>query len=85
MIQPDDCPYIGLTMKMCHQCPRYNADMDACMGTTASQQQQSAVTAADCASTYEDRLRRYEHDRHRLLELPKEALVDLILRRPTMY
>ena len=37
------------------------------------------------APTYEERIRQYEEDRRKLLELSKEALVDLILKRPTMF
>jgi uncharacterized protein YjiS (DUF1127 family) len=44
----------------------------------------TAVSSNDaiCASSYEDRLRRYYEKREKLLKLSKEDLVDLIIHRP---
>ena len=37
------------------------------------------------SQTYEERLREYKRQRNELLRLSKEALVDLIIHRPTLY
>lgn len=89
MIPPINCPYKSLTAPPCWSCPRYNADMDSCaLASLAATAQTSAADRASytaSAQIYADRLRQYEHDRKELLKLSKEALVDLILHRPTMY
>ena len=84
MIQPDNCPYKGLSARVCSQCVRYIPDTDSCALITASVRvdANTALQAATSAQSYQDRLRRYEEDRRKLLELSKEALVDLILKRP---
>ena len=86
MIPPDNCPYKGLSAAPCWSCQWHNADIDSCnyrLEITSS----SAGTAATMAqpNSFSEKLRQYEEDRKKLLELPKEALVDLILHRPTQY
>lgn len=84
MYEPDDCPYKGLDM--CQKCPRFIPDTAECMTTVASVANRTAATSTSfVAQTYEERLSDYEKLRARLLELSKEALVDLILKRPSYY
>jgi hypothetical protein len=45
----------------------------------------NAISTSFVAQTYEERLSYYEKKRAKLLELSKEALVDLILPRPLYY
>lgn len=85
MIPPINCPYKGLTATPCWSCPHYIADIDGCrlnsvamIGVSHTGTNNNAVSA----QTYEERLRDYERRRHELLQLSKEALVDLILHRP---
>lgn len=87
MIAPSNCPYKGLSAPPCWSCQWHNADMDTCnlCVTTRTASSTAGLSAATQAPSYEDRLRRYEEDRRKLLELSKEALVDLIIHRPTMY
>ena len=59
-------------------------DIDQCDLSSVAHQS-SAITAVYHAQTYEERLRDYEKRRQELLQLSKEALVDLILHRPTLY
>lgn len=87
MIAPSNCPYKELTAPPCWSCQWHNADMDTCSLNNVARHSaiESAQSAVTAASSYEDRLRRYEEDRRKLLELSKEALVDLIIHRPTMF
>lgn len=84
MIPPIDCPYKGLTAPPCWGCQHYNADMDFCWLNSLTRWT-SDNTSAITSETYEVRLKRYERDREKLLQLSKEALVDLILHRPNVY
>lgn len=86
MIPPKYCPYYGkLTAVPCWKCPNYIPDTDEC--TTAASavvsdaDQYHTLTAR--ARSYEERMRDYERERDELLKLSKEALVDLIIHRPT--
>lgn len=85
MYEPDDCPYKGLNM--CQKCPRFIHDTAECMSLTASSaaNRTNAISTSVVAQTYEERLSDYEKKRAKLLELSKEALVDLILPRPSYY
>ena len=92
MIKPKNCKYPGLDV--CSRCPYYIPDTDSCGGmVTASSaindaesfSAVSALSASSSASSYEDRLKRYEEERNRLLQLSKEDLVDLIIHRPQYY
>lgn len=83
MIPPMNCPYKDLTAPPCWRCPHHIADIDQCDLCSVAHQA-SAITAACHAQTYEERLRDYEKRRQELLQLSKEALVDLILHRPTL-
>lgn len=84
MYEPDDCPYKGLNM--CQKCPRFIHDTAKCMSTVASAENRTdAISTSFVAQTYEERLSDYEKKRAKLLELSKEALVDLILPRPSYY
>lgn len=85
MYEPDDCPYKGLNM--CQNCPRFIPDTAECMTTVASAANRTDTisTSFVVAQTYEERLSDYEKKRAKLLELSKEALVDLILKRPSYY
>ena len=78
---PSNCPYRELSAKPCWTCQWHNADMDEC-GLNGATATQKSWTAQSCASTYEERMQRYWEDRRKLLELSKESLVDLILKRP---
>lgn len=80
MIPPSNCPYKGLTAPPCYNCQYYIIDLDGCKLNPYIPQSNAIV-----APSYEERLRQYEEDRKKLLELSKEALVDLILHRPTMF
>lgn len=82
MIPPSNCPYKELTAKPCWNCPQYMSDVDQCKLNPFAASQASTQYVAQ---TYEERLRRYEEDRRKLLELSKESLVDLILKRPEMF
>jgi len=84
MTPPSNCPYTELTAKPCWNCSQYMPDIDQCRLNpfTASQASNGYVASAQ---TYAERLRQYEEDRKKLLELSKESLVDLILKRPTMF
>ena len=83
--EPDDCPYKGLNM--CQNCPRFIHDTAECMSLTAESaaNRTDTLSASFVAQTYEERLSDYEKKRAKLLELSKEALVDLILKRPSYY
>lgn len=86
MYEPDDCPYKGLNM--CQKCPRFIHDTAECMSLTAASaanRTDTISTSFVVAQTYEERLSDYEKKRAKLLELSKEALVDLILQRPSYY
>lgn len=83
MIPPMNCPYKDLTAPPCWRCPHHIADIDQCDLCSVAHQA-SAITAAYHAQTYEEKLRDYEKRRQELLQLSKEALVDLILHRPTL-
>ena len=83
MIPPMNCPYKDLTAPPCWRCPHHIADIDQCDLCSVAHQA-SAITTAYHAQTYEEKLRDYEKRRQELLQLSKEALVDLILHRPTL-
>lgn len=86
MIPPNDCPYSGRTAPPCWSCTHHIADIDQCaLACIVSQTAEHTGLNANAAQTYEERLRDYEKRRQELLQLSKEALVDLILHRPTMY
>ena len=82
MTPPSNCPYNELTAKPCWNCPQYMPDINQCKLNPFAA---SKAATGYVASTYEERLRQYEEDRRKLLELSKESLVDLILKRPTMF
>jgi uncharacterized protein YjiS (DUF1127 family) len=84
MTPPSNCPYKELTAKPCWNCPQYMPDVDQCKLNPFTAAQASNGNVAS-AQTYAERLRQYEEDRRKLLELSKETLVDLIIHRPTMY
>ena len=84
MYEPDDCPYKGLNM--CQKCSRFIPDTAECMTTVASAANRTdTISTSFVAQTYEERLSDYEQKRAKLLELSKEALVGLILQRPSFY
>ena len=87
MYEPDDCPYKGLNM--CQKCPRFIHDTAECMSLSLTAESAAnrtdAISTSCVAQTYEERLSDYEKKRAKLLELSKEALVDLILQRPSYY
>ena len=86
MIPPFNCIYRGLTAAPCWSCPHYIPDTDDCklkylaISTSDHAENSSSITAF----SYEEQMKRYEADRAKLLELSKESLVDLILRKPTL-
>ena len=80
MIPPSNCPYKDLSAAPCWHCPEYEADIDECrlkatLGYTLFDSNANVFSA----SSYEERLKRNEQDRAVLMNLSKEALVDLIL------
>ena len=90
MIPPNNCPYKGLSAPPCWRCNHFIADTYDCklkyyatieVNHTGTQN----VSVAFSAPTYEEKLRQYEEDRKKLLELSKEALVDLLLHKPEMF
>jgi hypothetical protein len=85
MYEPDDCPYKGLNM--CQKCPRFNHDTAECMSLTAASaaNRTDVISTSFVAQTYEERLSDYEQKRAKLLKLSKEALVDLILEKPSYF
>ena len=89
MTPPSNCPYKNLTAKPCWSCPHHMPDVDECtlncVASVAVNNTGTALQAATSARSFEDRLRDYEEERRKLLELSKEALVDLIIHRPQMY
>ena len=86
MIPPSNCPYKGLSAPPCWSCQWHNADMDTCnLQLTVRTASDTALSAVTSSQSYEERMRQYEIDRQKLLELSKEALVDLILHRPTLF
>lgn len=85
MIPPIDCPYKALTAPPCWSCTHHIADTDQCALVGIVSQMGDHFNACNQAQTYEQRLRYYEKRRRELLQLSKEALVDLIIHRPTFY
>ena len=86
MIPPMNCPYKGdRTAPPCWTCTNHIADTDQCALAGIVSHTVQNLNAACYAQTYEERLRDYEKRRQELLQLSKEALVDLILHRPTYY
>ena len=90
MIPPINCPYKNLTAPHCWSCKNYIPDTDECaLASFASVQVGHTGTSnnkvAYCAEhkTYEQRLNDYEKRRQELMQLSKEALVDLLIHRPT--
>ena len=84
MIPPDRCPYKNLTAPPCWRCNYHIADTDSCkLNPFDSQSQAISYTAS--ADSYHKLMERYEQDRRKLMELSKEALVDLILKKPSWY
>ena len=85
MYEPDNCPYKGLNM--CQNCSRFIHDTAECMSLTAASaaNRTDTISTSFVAQTYEERLSDYEKKRAKLLHLSKEALVDLILQRPSYY
>lgn len=84
MTPPSNCPYKELTAKPCWNCPHYIPDTAQCkLNPFVASQASNGYIAV--AQSYAERMRRYEEERRKLLELSKETLVDLIIRRPTMF
>ena len=86
MITPINCPYKGLTAPPCWTCANHIADTDECALNSIARTYVSHTgtsTNAFNARTYEERYRDYEKHRQELLQLSKEALVDLIIKPPT--
>lgn len=78
------CPYKQLTAPPCWSCPNYIPDTDECALNRLTVTSAGNTSYAAKAPTYEEKLKQYEQDREKLLELSKETLVDLILHRPTI-
>ena len=86
MAYSDYCPYKELTAKPCWKCHNYIPDTDECgLNCSASTMRNKGIDTMWTAQTYEERLKDYERKRQEYLKLSKEALVDLILQRPTLY
>lgn len=89
MIPPQNCPYKELSAAPCWNCPNHIADTNQCslectLANITAITQSSTGFAAN-AQTYVERFRDYEKRREELLKLSKEALVDLIIKKPTYY
>lgn len=80
MMPPPGCPYSGLSAPPCRNCHNHVADTGECLLSGTARP--PSATAANRAQTWDERLRGYEKKRQELLQLSKEQLVDLILRRP---
>lgn len=85
MIPPTNCPYKELTAPPCWSCTHYIPDTDQCNLTCIVNHTAGNTGWSANAQTYEERLRDYEKRRQELLQLSKEALVDLLIHRPTYY
>jgi uncharacterized protein YjiS (DUF1127 family) len=85
MIPPTNCPYRALAAQPCWSCPHYIADTDQCTLACIETRTTTDTSAMNGARTYAERLRDYEKRRQELLQLSKEALVDLIIHRPKYY
>lgn len=81
MIPPSICPYKELTVIPCWCCEWHIHDTDEC--TILSASIGTSATSATSQS-FTDRIREYENERKKLLELSKEELVDLIIHRPML-
>ena len=81
----NNCPYKQLTAPPCWSCPHYIPDTGECALNRLAVTSAGSTIYAAKAPTYEEKLKQYEHDRETLLELSKEALVDLIIHRPSMF
>lgn len=86
MIPPYNCIYSGLTAAPCWNCPHYIPDTDDCklkylaISVSVHAENNNSITG----TSYEEQMKRYKADRKKLLELSKESLVDMILRKPTL-
>ena len=78
MAYSNNCTYSTLTVKPCRICPNHIPDIDGCSLNKSAIQMSTELKA----KTYEERLRDYEKERQEYLQLSKEALVDLIIKRP---
>ncbi len=90
MIPPINCPYNGLTATPCWRCTHHIADTDECTLNNRAHLQTSDNgtsynTIASAPKSLEERMREYEKNRQELLQLSKEALVDLIIQSPTYF
>lgn len=86
MAYSDSCPYKELTMKPCYTCTHHVPDIDGCsLNYIASRRIEYGEATGMSAQSYEERLRDYEKKRQEYLILSKEALVDLIIHRPTIF
>lgn len=87
MAYSSNCPYALLSEKPCWTCPHHIADTDECsLSYLATATRNNSIdTVSYKAQSYEERLRDYEKKRQEYLQLSKEALVDLIIQRPSFY
>ena len=88
MIQPINCPYKGVSISLCFACAHHIVDTDQCDLATLNAKSNTAADTtytATASQTYKERLKDYEKRREELLQLSKDALVDLILKRPEYY
>lgn len=86
MIPPNNCIYSGLTAAPCWGCPHYIQDTDDCKlkYLSISVSDHTEINNPATGISYEEQMKRYKADREKLLELSKESLVDMILRKPTL-
>ena len=85
MTPPSNCPYKELTAKSCFNCSKYIPDTDECQLNHLAQRTVAGISYVTGSPTYEERLARYYADRAKLMQLSKESLVDMILKRPERY
>ena len=91
MAYSSNCPYALLSEKPCWTCPHHIADTDECslsyLATATRNNSKNIDTVSYTAKSqsYEERRRDYEKKRQEYLQLSKEALVDLIIQRPSFY
>lgn len=81
MTHKNNCPYEDMSEKPCWNCNWHNPDMNTCdlFGNFNESVNHSSH------QSYEDKLKKYEEERQKLLNLSKEKLVDLILKKATYF
>lgn len=86
MAYSNNCSYKELTAPPCWRCNHHIPDIAGCdLNNIAYKTGNNSAGTMYCAQSYEERLRDYEKKRQEYLQLSKEALVDLIIHKPTVF